>query len=224
VARRAEARVKRRLGWRGALALGLAAVGVASVSEAARLHGKAHLGQLLIERAWQRIQQGEQGGEAARPWPWADTWPVARLQVPAHDVDVFVLAGGTGSTLAWGPGHLAGTARVGGPGNAVVGGHRDTHFAFLRDLDRGAVIRTEDTSGGVRIYRVVRSFVTHSYDTRVLAPTDEPRLTLVTCWPFDSPLPGGAHRYVVVAEPWDGAGEDAAPVRRSGAEVLSYVL
>ena len=189
--------MRRRFGWRAALALALAALGVASVGEAALLHAKARLGQALIARAWQRIQGGE---EAVRPWPWADTRPVARLQVPAHGVDVFVLAGGTGHSLAWGPGHLAGSAPVGAPGNAILGGHRDTHFAFLRSIEIGETILTEDGAGSSRSYRVVESFVTHERDARVLAPSEKTRLSLVTCWPFDALLPGGPLRYVVVAE------------------------
>jgi sortase A len=178
-------------------ALALSVVGIACVAEASSIHAKAWLGQQLIADAWRRVQ----GGEAApRPWPWADTTPVARLEVPAHGVDLFVLAGGTGRTLAWGPGHLAGTAPVGSPGNAVVGGHRDTHFAFLRDLSVDDEIYTEDRSGKRRLYRVKESFITHDRDAAVLAQDFASRLTLVTCWPFDAPLAGGPQRYVVVAQ------------------------
>lgn len=176
--------------------LAFAVVGLGCVAEAGSIHAKAWLGQQLIADAWRRVQRGE---AAPRPWPWADTTPVARLEVPAHGVELFVLAGGSGRTLAWGPGHLAGTAPVGSPGNAVVGGHRDTHFAFLRDLSRGDEIVTEDASGRRTVYRVKESFITHDRDMTVLAETDGAQLTLVTCWPFDSPIPGGAQRYVVVA-------------------------
>jgi sortase A len=157
-------------------ALAFAVVGIACVAEASSIHAKAWLGQQLIAGAWRRVQRGE---EAPRPWPWADTTPVARLEVPAHGVDLIVLAGGTGRTLAWG---------------------RDTHFAFLRDLSEEDEIYTEDRSGKRRVYRVKESFITHDRDAAVLAQGSESRLTLVTCWPFDSPLPGGPQRYVVVAE------------------------
>jgi sortase A len=198
--------MRRRL--RVALAVLLALLGASSLGEAARLHAKAWLGQRLIARAWQRLQRGE---EAPRPWAWADTWPVARLEVPAHGVDLIVLAGATGHTLAWGPGHLAGTAPVGAPGNAVVAGHRDTHFAFLRELRAGDEIRSEDAAGSARVYRVVRSFVTDERDAAVAAPSDDTRLTLVTCWPFDAPLPGGPQRYVVVAAAEEPAATQASP-------------
>jgi len=37
-------------------------------------------------------------------------------------------------------------------------------------------------------------------DTWVVTDNDGPTLVLVTCWPLDSPLPGGSQRYVVWAE------------------------
>ncbi len=185
---------------RRAATLTLSLLSVISFAQAAHLEAKAWLGQLLIARAW---QQQLRGIEAPRPWPWADTQPVARLQVPALGVDLIVLAGGTGYTLAWGPGHLAGTAPLGAPGNAVVSGHRDTHFAFLRDLVVGTELRVQDGAGRWHPYRVTRSFVTHERDPRVVAASEGSRLTLVTCWPFDALLPGGTDRYVVVAQQID---------------------
>lgn len=182
---------------RSLLVLVLAVLGAVSVGEAARIHAKAWLGQQLIARAWQKTSGGE---EAARPWSWSDTWPVARLEVPAHGVDLIVLAGSTGRSLAWGPGHLTGTAPVGAPGNAVVAGHRDTHFAFLRELEPGTRIRSVDARGRTRDYRVVERFVTDDRDSSVLVPTERARLTLITCWPFDASRPGGRERFVVVAE------------------------
>jgi sortase A len=183
-------------GWRDAITWGLLLIGVLILGEGLAMGAKAKLGQWLIQQAWQTKQRGE---EAAPPWPWADTRPVARLEVPAHGVDLIVLAGGTGHTLAWGPGHLAGTAPVGAPGNSVIGGHRDTHFSFLRGIETGAEIRTESADGRNRVYHVIDRYVTHERDAQVLAPSDDAQLTLVTCWPFDTPVPGGPERYVVVA-------------------------
>ena len=94
-----------------------------------------------------------------KPWPWADTHPVARLRAPAYDVDLLVLEGANGRTLAWGPGHVEGTATPGARGNAVVTGHRDTHFAFLREVKRGDALMVESADGTTRRYRVERTFV-----------------------------------------------------------------
>jgi sortase A len=81
-----------------------------------------------------------------------------------------------------------------------VAGHRDTHFAFLRQLAIGSEIVAENAAGERERYRVVKRFVTDERDQSVLA--DVPRghrLTLVTCWPFDPLVFGGPQRLVVVA-------------------------
>ena len=80
----------------------LASIGFWELGHGAWIHAKAWLAQLLLQRAWERTLRGE---AAAKPWPWADTWPVARLRVPAHGVDLIVLSGVSGRTLAFGPGH-----------------------------------------------------------------------------------------------------------------------
>jgi sortase A len=175
----------------------LAASGLALAAHGAWLPAKAALGQALLERAWLRTRGGE---DAARPWPWADTWPVARLEVPASGESSIVLAGATGESLAWGPGHLAGSALPGAPGNSVVAGHRDTHFAFLRALAPGDALHVERRDGSVVAYRVLEGRVVHERDGAPLAESAGRRLTLVTCWPFDALRPGGPLRYVVTAE------------------------
>ena len=95
---------------------------------------KAEVAQVLLQRAWSKSVDGH---AQTRPWPWADTWPVARLTATSHDVDLIVLAGGSGRTLAFGPGHLGASALPGEIGNMVIAGHRDTHFAFLQEVRRG---------------------------------------------------------------------------------------
>jgi len=163
---------------------------------AAHVHAKATLGQALLARAW---NEARTDGAAVKPWPWADTYPVARLRAPERNVDLLVLAGANGRTLAWGPAHVDGTAKPGTRGNAVVTGHRDTHFAFLRHLQRGEPLVVEAADGTTRRYRVERAFVA---DRSALAlPADEraSTLALVTCYPFDAIDPGTRMRYVVVA-------------------------
>jgi sortase A len=166
-------------------------------ARAAWIEAKARLAQHLVRAAWERAQQG---ASDARPWPWADTRPVARLVVPGQRVDLFVLAGSSGRTMAFGPGHVSGTARPGEPGNSVVSGHRDTHFAFLRRLREGDEILVERPDGRWVRYAVRAARVVDRRDTRVLADDPgETRLTLLTCWPFDALRPGGRLRYVVTA-------------------------
>jgi sortase A len=180
-----------------AVVAGLVAAGCASLGSAFYIRTKAHVGQWLLHRAWARTQTD---GGPAKPWPWADTHPVARLEAPAHGVDLLVLAGASGRTLAWGPGHLDDSAPPGGDGNTVLSAHRDTHFRFLQRVVPGDVVVIEGPAGARRRYRVRNAFVADVRALRLPRETTVPTLTLITCYPFDALMPGGPMRYVVAAE------------------------
>jgi sortase A len=96
-------------------------VGVYQVAQAAYIHVKAQFAQFLLRKSWERTMAG---AKAVKPWPWADTWPVARLEVPRLGVDQLVLADASGEAMAFGPGHLSNTAAPGAPGNTMPTGHR----------------------------------------------------------------------------------------------------
>lgn len=189
--------------WKHRLVLAATAVLVATAAwqlgQAGYIHAKALLAQVLIKQAW---AQTRAGAEPVRPWPWADTWPVARLAAPAHGTNLYVLAGADDRTIAFGPGHMFGTPLPGAAGNSVIGGHRDTHFAFLQRLDNGDEIAVHGANGESRRYRVAHMAVVDKEDLRVLAqPSTGSRLTLITCYPFDALRAGGPLRYVVTALP-----------------------
>jgi sortase A len=175
----------------------LACAGTASFGHGLYIHAKAQLAQVLLHAAWERTHAT---GIATKPWPWADTHPVARLIAPGQDADVLVLAGASGRTLAFGPGHLDGSAQPGDPGNAVITAHRDTHFRFLKDAGPGDLIVVERADGASRHFRIRKSYVAYARDLKLPRDALVPTLTLVTCYPFDALNPGGPLRYVVVAE------------------------
>ena len=183
-----------------ALPAGLLAAGLAFFGKGAWIYAKAALAQQLLGRAWSRTIAGERH---VKPWPWADTWPVARLEIPRRGsgrrATFVVLAGASGRTLAFGPGHLDGSAPPGTPGNCVLSAHRDTQFEVLRGLVRGDAVVVETPDGKRHGYRVSDLAVVDRRDTRLLEPTPEESLTLVTCYPFDAVVPGGPLRYVVRA-------------------------
>ena len=164
--------------------------------QGAYIHAKARLAQYLIRSAWEKTMAGQKD---VRPWPWADTWPVARLLVPRLNVDVFVLAGASGRTMAFGPGHIYGTAAPGAAGNSVLSAHRDTHFEFLRDLRQGDKVIIQTPERRIRTYIMSDAQIVDKSDLRALSPDGVTRLTLITCYPFDALRPGGPLRYVVSA-------------------------
>jgi sortase A len=187
-------RAKRRsLPW---IVAALAFAGILQFGQGAYIHAKAQLAQILLERAWQRTLAGE---SAVKPWPWADTWPVARLIAPAQRANLLVLAGANGRTIAFGPGHMDGTPLPGAAGNSVIGGHRDTHLAFLKDIKHGETLTVERADGKRTDYRVTDLDVLDKRDTWVTKNEGPSRLTLITCWPFDALRAGGPGRYVVIA-------------------------
>ena len=183
--------MKRRL----VVALVLLAAGAAFFGRGTWIFAKAQVAQVLLARAWETTRQG---GQAIKPWPWADTWPVARLTVPRLGVEEIVLAGGHGEAMAFGPGHVGVSAAPGSAGNVVLAGHRDTHFRFLREIEPSDEILLESASS-LRRYRVTETAVVDFRDRRPLAAAPQPTLTLITCYPFDSIVPGGPLRYVVRA-------------------------
>ncbi|MDH3332885.1 MAG: class GN sortase [Gammaproteobacteria bacterium] len=174
----------------------LLCLGFWQLGQGAYIPAKAWLAQELMQRAWVRAGAGE---ERATPWPWADTWPVARLTAKQRDVDLIVLAGGSGRTLAFGPGHLSASAMPGETGNVIIGGHRDTHFQFLRNVEVGELLGMETTRGQRHIYKVVGVDIVDSRKGSLVLDTDAAMLTLVTCYPFDALEAGGPLRYVVTA-------------------------
>lgn len=163
--------------------------------QAGWIAGKAVAAQWLLERSWEERLAGRE----ARPWPWADFAPVARLGVPALDVERIVLGDASPRTLAFGPGHVPASASPGATGTVVLAGHRDTHFAFLAHLEAGMSVELRPASGPAMRYRVI---TTRVMDTRVerVSLAHPGRLILSTCWPFDALLPGGPLRYLVIAE------------------------
>ena len=183
-----------------AASLALIAGGIWQLGGAGWIHAKAWLAQGLLEAAWTASLAGAgTGAGPVRPWPWADTWQVARLQAPGLGVARIVLTGTSGRTLAFGPGHMDGTTAPGAPGHAILTGHRDTHFRFLKDLAPGDALRVQRHDGGWQDYRVIGTEVIDARRAR-LAPDDgRPLLSLVTCYPFDAIAPGGPLRYVVTA-------------------------
>lgn len=168
------------------LFLAFCALGLGSIVQAAWIPAKAEIAQVLLDRAFAASLAQRR---PVKPWPWADTAPVARVSVTRLGVSDIVLGGGSGQAMAFGPALLRANDRV-----TVLAAHRDTHFAFVRDLRAGDAITVEDVDGQTRRYRV-SGFETVRWD-RFAVPRDpaRPLLALATCWPFDATAPGPMRR------------------------------
>jgi sortase A len=156
---------------------------------------KAWIAQQLIARAWRMTLAGH---ERVLPWTWADTWPIAKLELPGTSRPLYVLAGANGQSLAFGPAHLSQSGHPGEADNVVIAGHRDTHFAALETLEIGDEIFVESMRGRT-LYRVAATAIVHESRVDLIERTGRSELTLITCYPFDALVPGGPLRFVVFA-------------------------
>ncbi len=177
----------------------LLTVGSWQVGSSVYLLAKAHLAQYLIADAWQATLKD---GQQHKPWDWADTHPVAKLQFPSIAETSYVLEGASGRNMAFGP---ARTLSAGMPGDAIstiISAHNDSHFKFLGQIKLNDLIQIETTAGQftyqVRDLRVVDS----SQQQVIIKQQDE--LILTTCYPFNALQTGGKMRYQVTAVRFGG--------------------
>ena len=173
----------------------LALAGLILFGQGAYIHAKAVVAQVLLERAFTKTIAT---GHMTKPWSWADTWPVARIEVKRIHASTIVLAGSSGQALAFGPGHVEMTPDAGERGVAVYSAHRDTHFAFLRDVVIGDEIDVVRSDGRKFRYRADATSVVR-FDASGIDPlTGGYELVLSTCWPFAA-LTSGPDRYLLHA-------------------------
>jgi sortase A len=180
---------------RRAAPLLLAVIGLLLLGKGAYIHVKAGVAQVLLERAFNRTVDT---GQPVKPWSWADTWPVARIDVKRIGASSIALAGSSGQALAFGPGHVEHTADAGERGVAIYAAHRDTHFRFLKDIRIGDDIDITRSDGRRFRYRADAAEVVR-FDASGIDPlTQGYELVLSTCWPFDA-LTTGPYRYILHA-------------------------
>ena len=176
--------------------------GASLTARAVYLDAKTELAGVLIHRAWDRTVTE---GKPHPPWPWADTYPVARLRISRLGYDEIVLEGATPHTLAFGPARLFSGAGFGEPGNVELAGHRTSWFRPLEALEIGDQIEIEwfDTrKHGLRerTYTVDDIRIVAPEEVGLLGTASEDALTLITCFPFGRSA-RSPQRFVVLASP-----------------------
>jgi sortase A len=164
----------------------------------------------FIESWWSQhelSEQTQQQPEQAKPVPQHTPRPLsvfrrgelfARLSIPRLNSQWSVVEGTGKQELRRGPGHMIGTAFPGQPDNMIIAGHRDTHFRALKDIREGDEIVVA-FEGEELTYRVRSTEIVRPTSTEVLQRTREPRLTLITCYPFYY-VGSAPKRFIVQAE------------------------
>ena len=178
------------------LSAGLLIAGLGLFSHGAYMQAKAWLAQVLIEQAWQEALITPH--VRVKPWFYADSFVTAQLNWPVHNKVLSVLAGASGRNLAFAPSHFLPGAKLGDKhGGALIAGHNDTHFAFLKHTKVGETFTLQLQSGVIQHYKVKGIEVIHQSQQAFL---QTPGLYLLTCYPFDSLASGTDLRWLVSAE------------------------
>jgi len=107
---------------------------------------------------------------------------LTRLVIPKIDMDAIVIEGASRRELSEGPGHMKETPQPGETGNAVITAHRDTFLRHIYELNKGDQIQVR-RRGRTFTYAVTGKRIVKPEDVSVIKPTNDPQLTLITCYP-----------------------------------------
>jgi sortase A len=149
----------------------------------------------------QTVLPGDSGTPARQPASTAAPATgtlLGRLAAPSVNMSTTVLEGSDDATLSRGSGHIEDTPFPGQPGNVGIAGHRDTTFRPLRHIRVGDPLEFT-TADRLYRYRISKAFIVGPDDVYVLDPTDQPTLTLVTCYPFEF-VGHAPRRFIVQAQ------------------------
>ncbi len=120
------------------------------------------------------------------PLPTPGPEQAVRLQIPALAVDAPIVQGDGWEQLKKGVGQHPGTSNPGQRGNLVLSAHNDIFGEIFRDLDRLVpgdlvVVYTNQRS---YTYIVVDTRIVQPTAVEVMAPTQQPTTTLISCYPY----------------------------------------
>lgn len=158
---------------------------------------KAFLSVHLLEHAWNKARAGD---SLARPWPWMDSRPVAKLTFPSQNHKSYVVMEGvSGSVLAFSPGWHPETSYPGTQGITLISAHNDTHFRYLKMIEINDIITMTDTKNTQHHFRTTQIFTTQTPKITI-AESSSDLLILTTCAPSSIPGQRTLKRYAVIAK------------------------
>lgn len=187
---------------RRVISLALVVIGVVLLGYVAGQYWGMYRSQQNLEAEWQRQAATVSAPEKA---PISPDQLLTRLQIPKIQLDAIVVEGASRRELSEGPGHMKETAQPGENGNAVITAHRDTFFRHIYELNKGDQIQVR-RSGRSFTYEVTGKKIVMPEDISVIKSTNDPRLTLITCYPtyYIGPAP---KRLVVFSKLVDNDGQ-----------------
>lgn len=157
---------------------------------------KAESAQWLLESAWQKTLQ-QKDNYPVKPWSWADTWPVLKVELPSIQLSSLVLKDVSGQSLAFGPGLMTPGLYPGEQGNSFIAAHRDTHFEDIVKLKKGELIKITNSSGKEVFFKIDQLQIIDSRTEQPIIDIGDKRVTLVTCYRLNSNQRNTPYRYLV---------------------------
>ncbi|HEY2169947.1 MAG TPA: class D sortase [Candidatus Angelobacter sp.] len=180
---------------RRVMSLALVVIGVVLLGYVAGQYWGMYRGQKNLEAEWQRqaatvsvpgnaaVGISEKAANSVPgKAPISSDQILTRLEIPKIQMDAIVVEGASRRELSEGPGHMKETAQPGETGNAVITAHRDTFFRHIYELNKGDQIQVR-RRGRTFTYEVTGKRIVMPEDIGVIKPTDNPQLTLITCYP-----------------------------------------
>jgi len=172
--------------------------GVYFLSSSVYMQAKAELAQWLIASSWQ--QPAHDNKMPKKPWPWADTRAIASLEIPRLESKLYVMQDASGESLAFGPGHVLPSDLPAHNGHVVIAGHRDSHFSVLQEVKIGDLIKTTHYNQQQKSYRINKIRVINSDKQEIDLTDNQNKLTLITCYPFNTITTNGPLRLLIDAQ------------------------
>ena len=156
---------------------------------------KAYAAKCLLKLAWQRTLETRQ---KSKPWPWATSWPVARLRVPAKNVDMIVLSSDWRENMDFGSYRRTSACVVDERGSVVISAQQDGFAHKLNALGAGDVLNIQMADGGEHIFSVADTQVVDE-EASIILDAKNPMLTLVTPYPCDDHTHASHLRFLLFA-------------------------
>lgn len=124
---------------------------------------------------------------------------IGRVDIPRLSLSAAIAEGDDDETLRGAVGHLPDTPLPWHRrGNVALAAHRDGLFRPLEKIRLGDDVKVVTGRGNYH-YRVKKTQIVDPDDVWVIAPTERPTITLITCYPF-SFVGNAPRRFIVQAE------------------------
>ncbi len=165
--------------WKRYLSPALMVLGVLLLAYVGSQYYQMHQEQQRLRTVWEQQQKAPATTAKATLAPDDG---LIRLEIPKIDLTAIVVDGTTRKDLKNGPGRILGTPLPGEPGNSVISAHRDTFFRHIYELKAGDEIHVQRNGQTVK-FAVTGKKIVDPDDLSVIKQTEDPQLTLITCYP-----------------------------------------